>query len=101
MITALNIPEITISPIDLCSDRPEYTWKMKAYEESLMDSYDHGDVFTSVEEALADAYAVYFDLSNGRHLVPARQEQEFKVTIRQDIVPEDVVTQPVRSLRLV
>jgi hypothetical protein len=86
VITALSIPEIVILPSDIPSDAPDrslYTWKMKVYEESIFDSYDHGDHFGSVEEALAHAYSVFHNLVNHRHLFPSNKEQEFKITITQ------------------
>jgi hypothetical protein len=86
MITALSIPEIAIIPSNIPSDLPDknfYTWKMKVYEESIFDSYDHGDQFGSVEEALAHAYSVFHNLVNHRHLFPSNIEQEFKITITQ------------------
>lgn len=86
MITALSIPEITISPTDLCGGMQGetlFTWQMRAYKESTLDSYDHGDVFDSVEEALANAYAEFNSLAEQHHLIPAKIEQKFKITIRQ------------------
>ena len=88
MKTALKIPEIAIFPSDITTSVPGkslYTWKMKVYEESIFDSYDHGDLFYSVEEALAHACSVFQNLVNHRHLFPSNMEQEFKVTItKQD-----------------
>lgn len=88
MMTAMNIPEITISPLDFSKGMPDETlfkWRMKVCEEMTLDSYDHGDVFSSVEEALADAYAEFHNLSDERHLIPVHTEQEFKVTISQGL----------------
>jgi hypothetical protein len=88
MQTALNIPEIAIFPSDITTSVPDkslYTWKLKVYKESSFDSYDHGDLFYSVEEALAHAYSVFHNLVNHRHLFPSNLEQTFKVTItKQD-----------------
>jgi hypothetical protein len=88
MQTALNIPEIAIVPSDITTSVPNkrlYTWKLKVYKESSFDSYDHGDLFYSVEEALAHAYSVFQNLVNHRHLFPSNLEQTFKVTItKQD-----------------
>ncbi len=84
MQTALSIPEIAIFPSDIPTsvpDRSLYTWKMKVYKESSFDSYDHGDLFYSVEEALTHAYGVFQNLVNHRHLFPSNLEQTFKVTI--------------------
>lgn len=84
MNTPLRIPEIAILPSELSANAPDinlYAWKMKVYEESVFDSYDHGDLFDSVEEALAHACSVFQNLVNHRHLFPSNIEQEFKVTI--------------------
>ena len=84
MQTALRISEIAIFPSDVPASVPDkslYTWKMKVYKESTFDSYDHGDLFYSVEEALAHAYSVFQNLVNHRHLFPSNLEQTFKVTI--------------------
>jgi hypothetical protein len=95
MHTALNIPEIAIFPSDIFTGVPGksfYAWKMKVYEESSFDSYDHGDLFYSVEEALAHACGVFQNLVNHRHLFPSNVEQEFKVTItKQDASRAQVV----------
>jgi hypothetical protein len=84
MKTALSVPEIAIFPSDIItnvSGKSWYAWKMKVYEESIFDSYDHGDLFYTVEEALAHACSVFQNLVNHRHLFPSNIEQEFKVTI--------------------
>lgn len=86
MPTPINIPEITVYASTVPTGEPEksfYAWKMKLYEESTLDSEDHGDDFDSTLEALAHAFTVFEDLANRRQLYPANMEQEFKVTIKQ------------------
>ena len=90
MMTVLSIPEIAVLPSDILTGVPNkimYIWKMKLYEESIFDSYDHGDLFDSAEEALAHAYSVFDDLVLHRHLFPSNVEQEFKITITQKAAP--------------
>ena len=98
MMTAMRNPEITISPIDTCKGATEatlFTWTLKVNEDFTLDSYDHGDVFESVEEALSNACTEFYSLSGERHVIAANSEQEFKVTIRQG-----GVSQPVKPRQL-
>lgn len=87
MATTLDIPEITIAPSDVPTGQKGrffYAWKMRLEEGSILDSEDHGDEFDTVGEALTHAYSVFEDLANNRKLYPARDPQEFKVTITRD-----------------
>lgn len=84
MLTTVNIPEISIYTSNVPTGKAGkkfYAWKMKLYEESILDSEDHGDDFDSVQEALAHAYTVFEDLVIRRELYPLKVAQEFKVTI--------------------
>jgi hypothetical protein len=102
MQTALRIPEIAIFPSDVPTsvpDRSLYAWKMKVYKESNFDSYDHGDLFYSVEEALAHAYSVFQNLVNHRHLYPSNPEQTFKVTITKQAASQPRAATDVGLLR--
>ena len=95
MKTALSVPEIAIFPSDIITSVPGkswYAWKMKVYEESIFDSYDHGDLFYTVEEALAHACSVFQNLVNHRHLFPSNIEQEFKVTITKQYASRALAT---------
>jgi hypothetical protein len=102
MQTALSIPEIAVFPSDIPASVPDtslYAWKMKVYKESSFDSYDHGDLFYSVEEALAHAYSVFQNLVNHRHLFPSNLEQKFHVTIMKQAVSSQQAALDVNLLK--
>ncbi len=84
MATVLAIPEITVFPSDIPSgeaDKSLYSWKMKLHEEETLCSEDHGDEFDSIIEALDHAFRIFEDLVGRRHVYPASNEQEFKLTV--------------------
>jgi hypothetical protein len=84
MATVLAIPEITVFPSDIPSgeaDKSLYSWKMKLHEEETLCSEDHGDEFDSIIEALDHAFSIFEDLVGRRHVYPASNAQEFKLTV--------------------